>query len=89
MTSDHGWVEPVDAGEPAVQHDDLESWLYGIRTDLAGDQPDWLAATSDGAEAPPAAEASPAGGASPADDDSGTGPRSREAQSIGRHRAID
>jgi hypothetical protein len=82
VTSDDGWVEPLDASEPAAQHDDLEHWLHGIRTDLADNPPDWLASTSDGAQAPLNATAPPT-------PDGDTGPQSRGAQTSGRHRAED
>jgi hypothetical protein len=58
MTIDHGSVEPVDAGEPTAQHDDLENWLHGIRTDLTDNPPDWL--RTDSVEAPLDATTSPA-----------------------------
>jgi hypothetical protein len=85
MTSDDGWVEPVDASEPAEQRDDLEHWLHGIRTDLTDDPPDWVATanSSDSAEAPLDAKAPAAFG------NGDTGPQSRGAQTSGRHRAED
>ncbi|MCW2638428.1 MAG: hypothetical protein JWP76_734 [Dactylosporangium sp.] len=85
MTSDDGWVAPVDASEPTAQHDDLEHWLRDIRTDLTDDPPDWVATAnaSDSAEAPLDAKAPPAFG------NGGTGPQSRGAQTVGRHRAED
>jgi hypothetical protein len=84
MTSDHGWVEPVDGSEPAAQHDDLEHWLHGIRTDLADNPPDWLgtASTSDGAQAPLDATV-------PLTSDGDTDPQPRGSQTSGRHRAED
>jgi hypothetical protein len=85
MTSDDGWVEPVDASEPTAQHDDLEHWLHGIRTDLTDDPPHWVATAdiSDSAKAPGDA---PTPSAFDNDD---TGPQPRGAQTIGRHRAAD
>jgi hypothetical protein len=84
MTSDDGWVEPVDASEPTAPHDDLEHWLHGIRTDLTDNPPDWVAisSTSDGAEALGDAKAPHAFN----NDD--TGPQPRGAQAMGRHRSV-
>ncbi|GII25872.1 hypothetical protein Pme01_54690 [Planosporangium mesophilum] len=85
MTSDHGSVEPVDASEPTAQHDDLEHWLHGIRTDLTDDRPDWVTpvGAGGGAEVPGDAEASPAV------DNDARGPEPRGPHTIGRHRAED
>ena len=85
MTPNHGPVEPADASKPTLQHDDLEDWLHGIRTDLTHNSPDWLATADigDSAEAPLDATAPPAV------DNDDTDRQSRAAQTIGRHRAED
>jgi hypothetical protein len=101
MTSDHGWVEPVDAGETIAQQDDLEHWLHGIRTGLADNPPDWLATAAPSASDAAASGSDGDGAQSPLDPEAPLDPTAppasgaetdvqpRAGQTSGRHRAQD
>lgn len=75
MTADYGSVEPVDASELTAEHDDIEHWLHGLRTELTDNPSDWLDTAGPADDAPvldyataPGEARAPRDAAAPAED---------------------